>query len=180
MSLDEIIRQVQRNVGVKADGIPGPKTWAAILARTGAPLKDMPEILAMASGMVVGKASSFADPKDVTAFRKCKAQGKTDAQCFKVGDNGIGCWGDDTTNAAIPYVAVRPDDMIAKWGSVEAAKHKPILLTIDGQTHTCILGDRMPWAKNVKNGAVLDAAPGAQKLFNLKPPFMVNCGWRWA
>jgi len=38
-------------------------------------------------------ASSFADPADVRAFKRCKAQGKTDQECFRVGDNGVGCWG---------------------------------------------------------------------------------------
>lgn len=126
-----------------------------------------------------GMASSFADIADVKAFRQCKAKGGTDQECFKVGDNGIGCYGDDTTILQIPFVAVTPDDMIAKWGSVGKAKHKPLRVTINGKTHTCIVGDRMPWKKNVKNGAVIDLAPGAQKLFGLKPPFMVPVEWEW-
>jgi len=130
--------------------------------------------------MITGKASSFADLADVHAFRACKAQGKSDQECFKVGDNGAGCFGDDVTNEAIAYVAVRPDDMIAKWGTIGNAKHRRINLTIGNQTHVVVVGDRMPWAKNVTNGAVLDMAPGAQRAFGLKPPFMVSCSWEWA
>lgn len=129
---------------------------------------------------VKGLASSFADPADVAAFKKCKAQGKTDQQCFAVGDNGIGYTGLDTTRTDIPYVAVQPDYMISKWGSASAAAGKKVLLTINGVTKECVVGDRMPWIKNTHNGAVIDLAPGAQKLFNLKPPFMVNAEWRWA
>lgn len=126
-----------------------------------------------------GFASSFADIADVRRFRACKATGKTDMECFKVGDNGLGCFGDDVTNASIPYVAVPPDDMVAKWGTVKAAKHKPVLVTIGEKTIRCIVGDRMPWRKNIRNSAVIDLAPGAQKAFGLKPPFMVRASWRW-
>ena len=50
-------------------------------------------------------ASSFADPADVRRFRACKAAGKSDQECFKVGDNGVGCWGDDTTTA-VPMLSL--------------------------------------------------------------------------
>lgn len=174
MQLTQIIREVQEAVGVTVDGNAGPKTWEAIHKRL------VPQPAPAPSKPITGKASSFADPKDVAAFRKCKAQGGNDQECFAKGDNGIGCWGDDTTNLDIPYVAVRPDDMIARFGSIDAAMHQPLKLTIGSQTHICIAGDRMPWAKNVKNGAVIDLAPGAQKLFGLKPPFMKPCSWQWA
>lgn len=130
--------------------------------------------------MKTGFASSFADPADVAAFKKCKAQGKSDQECLKAGDNGLGCYGDSMINDLVPYVAVPPDDMIERWSSVLAAKHKPVNVTIDGKTHTCLVGDRMPWRKNIKNGAVIDLAPGAQKLFKLKAPFMIKASWDWA
>jgi len=127
-----------------------------------------------------GFASSFADLADVRAFKRCKAQGKSDQQCFLVGDNGVGCFGDDVTTLHIPFVAVPPDDMIARWGSVKAAKHKNVLVTIGDKTIKCVVGDRMPWRKNIRNKAVIDLAPGAQAAFGLKPPFMVKASWRWA
>lgn len=173
MSMVDQIRDVQRAVGVAADGNAGPLTWAAIHRKLGLDNEHV-------TGSVTGKASSFADPADIRAFKKAKARGLSDQQAFKFGDNGIGCWGDDVTNITIPYVAIRPDDMIAKWGSTEAARHKTLLLTIDDKTHACIAGDRMPWAKNVTNGAVIDLAPGAQILFDLTAPFMLPCSWRWA
>src|SRR5687767_7411763 len=51
---------------------------------------------------VEGLASAFAYHADIVAFRKCKAQGKSDQQCFKVGDNGIGLWGDATYDTSVP------------------------------------------------------------------------------
>ena len=127
-----------------------------------------------------GFASSFADLADVRAFKRAKAKGMTDQEAFRYGDNGIGCFGDDVTTLKIPYVAVPPDDMVERWGSVKAAKHKPVLVTINGVTHRCIVGDRMPWRKNIRNKAVIDLAPGAQAAFGLKPPFMVPASWVWA
>lgn len=127
-----------------------------------------------------GFASSFADLADVRAFKRAKAKGMSDQEAFRYGDNGIGCFGDDVTTLKIPYVAVPPDDMVERWGSVKAAKHKPVLVTINGATHRCIVGDRMPWRKNIRNKAVIDLAPGAQAAFGLKPPFMVPASWVWA
>lgn len=127
-----------------------------------------------------GFASSFADAADVRAFKRAKARGMSDKEAFRYGDNGVGCWGDDVTTLKIPYVAVPPDDMIDRWGSVKAAKHKPVLVTINGVTKRCIVGDRMPWRRNIRNRAVIDLAPGAQALFELRPPFMVRASWRWA
>jgi hypothetical protein len=55
------------------------------------------------------KASSFADPADIKAFRRCKAAGHTDQYCFSKGDNGIGAWGGDTTSD-FPLCALPRDD----------------------------------------------------------------------
>lgn len=187
MTAEETRKLVQRLLLVKDDGILGPKSNAAYEAlkiAQGEWGKDLPpksgESGSSTETGVKGLASSFADPADVAAFKKCKAQGKTDQQCFSVGDNGLGYTGLDTTQTDIPYVAVQPDYMISKWGSASGAAGKRVLLTINGVTKECVVGDRMPWIKNTHNGAVIDLAPGAQKLFNLKPPFMVKAEWIWA
>lgn len=86
-----------------------------------------------------GKATSFADPADVAAFKRCKSRGGTDKECFKVGDNAIGCWGDSTAEGSGPSCALPPDDMIEKWGNVKAAKHKRVIVTANGRTVTCTL-----------------------------------------
>lgn len=163
------IADIQKILGVTPDNIWGRRSQAAL-----------DKLLSAPSVSIKGKASSFADAADVAAFRRCKAQGKSDATCFKVGDNGIGCWGDDTTNVKKAFVAVPPDDMIDRWGSVNVARHKPVKVTINGKTKTCILGDRLPYKRFIKNGVVIDLAPGAQKMFNLKPPFLVAAEWSWS
>ena len=52
-------------------------------------------------------ASSFADPKDIAAYKKAIAEGKTEAEALKVGDNGIGKWGDNTARDDVPMCAFR-------------------------------------------------------------------------
>lgn len=125
------------------------------------------------------KASSFADPADVRAFRRCKDTGKSDDECFLVGDNGIGCWGDDVTEGTGPSCAVPPEYMESKWGSVDAAKHKLIDVTANGKTVTCVLKDRMPHIRHIKNGARIDLNPDAVRAIGMEPPLMVDATWEW-
>jgi hypothetical protein len=124
-------------------------------------------------------ASSFADPADVAAYRKCVASGKTEKQCLAVGDNGIGLWGDDTTVAA-PICALPPDEWLTKWKKGSVARGKKIDLTFDGRKVICELRDTMPAKMNITNGAGIDLNPGAAKALGLTPPFLQpNVGWRW-
>lgn len=160
-------RKVQEIIGVEQDEKIGPKTRAAFEAL----FHNAPE---KPAGGHVGKASSFADPADIRAFKKCKATGKSDQECFKVGDNGIGKWGDDTT-VDRPMCALPPDD----WKALGNPRGAKVLVNIGGQTVVCELRDTMPAKKNIKNGAIIDLNPAAVKAFGLKPPIMVNCAWSW-
>lgn len=131
-------------------------------------------------------ASSFADLADVQVFKRCKAQGKSDAECFRVGDNGIGCWGDVTAQEHTPMCALPPQAMEEKWGSVKAAKHKKIKVWLTCRPkfdhHTpwtvCILADRMPRKAN-KSGAGIDLNPAASSALGLTPPHLVKVEWEW-
>jgi len=181
MNSKEKIQAIQSLLGVSADGIFGSKTQAAlnkVIEQSKFPLQSNVEPSISTEIVVEGLASSFADLADVVAFKRCKAQGNSDHVCYRVGDPGLGCYGEDVTTLTIPYVAIPPDYMIDWWGSIESAKFQKVSVTCNGQTHECTVGDRMPWLKNIKNGAVLDMAPGAQKLFGLNPPFMVNCSYQ--
>lgn len=124
-------------------------------------------------------ASSFADPADVSAFRKAKNEGKTDQQAFKVGDNGIGCWGSDTSEGSGRAVALPPDDMIEKWGSTQEAKNKQVKVTVGERSTVAILKDRMPWKKNITNGTGIDLNPDTCAALGLKPPIKVSAEWEW-
>lgn len=168
------IEQIQTILGVVADGWWGPRSQAAldaVIKVNGSTARGEHRV----------KASSFADPADVAAFRKCKATGRSDEECFKVGDNGIGCWGDDTTGVT-PMCALPPEDMEERWGATTAAKHKHVLVQVcsTGRTVTCVLGDRMPRRAKITNGAGIDLNPAACEQLGLKPPMMVDVVWSWA
>jgi hypothetical protein len=109
--------------------------------------------------MTTGKATCFATLKDLAAFEKAKAAGLSDNQAFAVGDNGIGCYGDKTAQLYQPMCAIPPDDMIAIYDSVAAAKHQPIMVFYGKVSALCIIADRMPWKKDIKNDAVIDMNP---------------------
>jgi hypothetical protein len=79
-------------------------------------------------------ASSFADLEDVAAFKRAIAQGKTEQEAFKVGDNGIGLWGDTTARDDVPMCALPPEDWMAKWGAGNNARGKKVAVTFDGKT----------------------------------------------
>lgn len=169
MSDQEKIQAIQRVLGVEDDGIWGPITQGALDA-----------LLAGAGWTAAGKASSFADPADVAAFRRCKEQGYSDDFCFGRGDNGVGVWGDDTTQGSGASCAIPPDDMVAKFGSIAGAKHARVIVEANGRRITATVKDRMPYKKNIKNGAVIDLNPDAAEQLGLRPPFLVGARWKWA
>jgi hypothetical protein len=112
--------------------------------------------------------------------RRNAATSAGDQECFKKGDNGVGCWGDDCTEGSGPSCALPPEDMIDKWGSVLAAKHKPVIVSLNGHTVTCLLKDRMPHRANITNGAGIDLNPDAVRAAGLQPPIMAPATWSWA
>ena len=101
------------------------------------------------------KASIFAGPTDVRKFREAKAKGWTDEQAFKVGDNGVGCWGDNTAGP-IPMVALPPEVMEKQWGAVKAARHRNVRVVYNGESCNAIVADRMPHEENITNGCRID------------------------
>ncbi len=172
MNTKDTWRAIQSKVGVPADGIPGPQTANAIADFLDLDTSFEPDHL--------GKASSFADPADVAAFNKCKAQGNSDQTCFKVGDNGIGFRGMDCTDPKTPICARPPEQWKARWGDGNAANGKPVIVTWRGKTVSGVMGDTMPSEDNITNGAIIDLNPGFAKEFGVTPPFMLNnVTWKW-
>lgn len=174
MTPTDKIKAIQELAGTTVDGIWGPKSQAALqalvsLAKEGAPQQPAD------SAVHAVKASSFADPADVAAFKRCKAQGKSDQECFKVGDNGVGKWGDDTT-ADTPMCALPPEDW-QQFGN--AARGKKVLVKCEGREVVCELRDTMPKKENIKNGASIDLNPAAWKALGHTPPQMRAATWQW-
>jgi hypothetical protein len=175
--MDDIdtIKAIQGLLGVKQDGRFGAASRAALESL----IAGATSPVAASDGVHTVKASSFADPADVRAFKRCKERGGSDHDCFKVGDNGIGAWGDDCSEGSGASCALPPDDMIAKWGSVEAAKHKLVDVKANEKSVTCVLKDRMPWKRHITNGAGIDLNPDSVRALGLEPPIMVSAQWSW-
>ncbi len=125
-------------------------------------------------------ASSFADPADVAAYRKAIAEGKTREEALEVGDDAVGCWGDDTSSEEQPICALPPDDWKAKWGNGAKARGAKVAVTYRGKTVIGELRDTMPAKANIQNGAGIDLNPGFANAFGKKPPFMLHdVEWKW-
>lgn len=157
-------RDIQRMLGVVVDGFWGMQSQTA--------LNDLRASLG--DDWIICKASSFADPKDVAAFKRCKATGKSDVACFAVGDNGVGEFGDITAQNETLFVAVHEALMISRWGSVHAAAHREVQLMINGKLSSPRVGDR------ISAPGRLDLNPAVLKFYGLKPPLLVDAKWRWA
>jgi len=157
--------KIQKLLGVKNDGFWGPISQSAFN-------KELDDDAESGPG-IKGTASSFADPADVLSFKQCKAKGKSDQACFKVGDNGVGQFGKITAQAHTPMVAIHKDDMIAKWGSVNAAAHRLVRVTANGKSVDAAVEDRLGVAGRI------DLNPAAAKELGLNPPFLVKCTWNW-
>lgn len=125
-----------------------------------------------------GKATSFADPKDIIRFQQCKDQGHTDKYCFKFGDNGIGYWGDKTTEGTGPCCALIPEDIREEFKSLKEGHLKKIEVTIGEKQVICLVKDIMPPRSIVKHGAIIDLNPDAYKALGQKAPLMEQCSWR--
>lgn len=166
---DAIRREIQTLLGVAPDGYIGPVTeaaWTNLKRSQGLwPPETRHSVM----------ASSFADPDDIAAFRRCKALGKSDRECFKVGDNGIGKWGVDTT-ADTPMCALPPEDWVP-LGSL--AKGKKVLVECLGRKVICELQDTMPSKSLITNGAGIDLNYAAWKALGQTPPVMLPAVWGW-
>lgn len=162
-----VLASLQKVLGVAEDGLWGPVSQGALNAVLGGGAG------AGASSEFKAKASSFADPADVVAFKKCKAQGKSDLACFKVGDNGVGQFGAITAQTHTPMVALHRDDMVARWGSVNAAAHRRVRVTVKGVSVEASVEDRM------SSPGRIDLNPACAKVLGLNPPFLVACTWTW-
>lgn len=154
------IELIQVELGVTPDGIWGPKSQSA--------LNDL-----IGDELFSCKASSFADPADVVAFQKCKKTGKSDVECFKVGDNGIGQFGAITAQEHTNMVALHKDDMVRKWGSVNGAAHRTVRVNSNGRSILATVEDRMSAPGRI------DLNPACAKNLSLSPPFVVPCTWQW-
>ena len=118
------------------------------------------------------RATDFADATDIANFKACKALGKTDSECFKTGDNGIGAWG-TPTSSNIPMCALPKKD----WQHLANPNGTLVEVQANGKTVICELRDSGPSAST---GAGLDLNPGAVAALGLTHPVSVSAKWRFS
>lgn len=153
---------------LEADNWRGPRTEKA--------LSEFQKSLFSDDWLTV-TASSFADPADVAAFHRCKTTGRTDMECFAVGDNGIGLWQHNTAQDMFPMCAL-PREI---WQDAGKTGGAGVLVRYNGIVVHGILGDTMPSLANIRTGAGIDLNPAFSKHLGLHPPFLVSgVEWRWA
>lgn len=134
------------------------------------------------------KATSFADPKDLFAFRKWYKIYRADGfshdaatnRAFKKGDNGIGFTGLDCSDPSICYCALPREVWTARWGKAQNAAGRRVIVTYNGKEYPGMLGDTMPALFNITNGAGIDLNPGFARALGVTPPFTLQVSWRWA
>ncbi len=171
MTQIEKIKAIQELLAVRPDGIFGPRSRAALEK-----LLEKPTYPEWSDDRWhTGKASSFADPADIRAYKRCKANGGRELECLAKGDNGIGVWGADTT-APIPMCALPRED----WAHLPHPQGTLVIVEANGQTVRCRLEDTMPARANITNQAIVDLNPAAAQSLGLEPPFLVDARWRWA
>lgn len=99
----------------------------------------------------------FAYPDDIAAYQRAKEAGASEQEALQVGDNGVGRWGDNTTDPNVPMVALPPSDIVKHWGSVDAGRGKAVqVYGPNGQTVIAKVADIGPHGK-------LDLNPGATR-----------------
>jgi hypothetical protein len=167
------IAKIQEILGVASDGIWGPKSQAALDALVHAYSQGGDGW--RKDGWHEVLASSFADPADVRAFKRCKDNGGSDQECFKVGDNAVGKWGDSTAEGTGPSCALPPED----WQSFSPARGKKVEVKKGAFAAIATLKDTMPHRANIKNGAGIDMNPDLCRALGLEPPVMTKVSWRW-
>lgn len=157
------IQQIQQLIGATTDGLWGPRSQAA-LERAIAASDTRPHAT---------WATSFADPADISAFRRCSLQGGTERQCLQVGDNGIGHWGDDTTVSTA--MCALPIEDYQHLG--DNARGVLIRVTIGERTVDCELRDSMGHKRSRPNGAGIDLNAEACRLLAVEPPLFTRAEW---
>lgn len=130
------------------------------------------------------KASYFADAADLQAYKNAKSQGESEKEALSKGDNGIGCWGDNTAQDAVAMAAIPPEDMVSTFGSVIKAKHGVIYITAVGMDHInrtvkTLIADIMPPLKMAlkQNGCRIDLNPAVVKQLHLPKGGGVLVDW---
>lgn len=124
-------------------------------------------------------ATSFADPADIRAYLEAKMRGETEEQALDVGDNGIGCWGDDTKMGSGARSSLPAHVTVSRWGSMWNGRRRLIRVFYGGTFVDTILSDAGPGPKEEAEGHGLDLNYDAWKAFGVSVPAEKKVQWDW-
>lgn len=182
------IKAIQALLGVAEDGIYGQESIRAMqhLINRAASNQQWPGApepkTTTVGGVEVPRAvfaSDFADATDLANFNACKAKGGTDQECFRVGDNCIGAWGDSTAKGSGPCCALPPEELA---GRPDGGRNSKVSVTNaeTKQEATVFVRDKMPHIPFIENGCRIDLNPDACELLGLRIPVKAPVYWRFA
>jgi hypothetical protein len=124
-------------------------------------------------------ATSFADPADIEAYLKAKAEGKSEQEALNVGDNGIGCWGDNTKQGSGARSSLPAHVIIDRWGYMKNGRGRLIRVFFGNQWIDTILSDEGPGLKEEAEGHGLDLNFDAWAAFGVSVPAEHSVQWDW-
>lgn len=121
------------------------------------------------------QASSFADPADIRAFKKCKGKGYSDEHCFAVGDNGLGYWDDSTVEGTGNSCALHKSLLREKFGDDwrKKARNSQVRVTVQNKSALCFVRDICGKVDRI------DLNPDAVRALGMEPPILVDASWEW-
>ncbi len=106
------------------------------------------------NGFITGRGATFATQADLANYARTGS--------LATGDNGIGAWGHNT--AATPGVAIPRDVLVSQFGSLAAARGRPVeVISPNGQTAVLPVIDVAPRLRNRSNNALIELTPSASQ-----------------
>jgi len=124
-------------------------------------------------------ATSFADPADIERYLAAKAAGKTEQEALDVGDNGIGCWGDNTKQGSGARSSLPAHVIIARWGYMKNGRGRLIRVFLGEKWIDTILSDEGPGPKEEAEGHGLDLNFDAWAALGITVPAEQQVQWDW-
>jgi hypothetical protein len=132
-----------------------PQTDTAELPPMEAPPAEPEQTQDQPKGWQDATASIFADQGDRYRYEMAKRNGASEQEALKVGDNGVGKWGDVTSTYKIPMVALPSDTPGLAHGRIVELQRG------NGPIVRAMVGDVMPRSDRLLGKANIDLNPAA-------------------
>jgi len=118
------------------------------------------------------RITSFATEQDLRRFKACRQTGKSERECLKVGDNGIGASMLVTCQRHTPMCALPRKEIMAKFGVPSKGWGSKVRVYVFKKTVVCTLADIAP-------ARVCDLNPAALVALGLEPNADISAPGEW-